>query len=378
MNAVPMLDTHATLVILWHASWQAAILISLAFLLGRQIQQARTRAHLLHLSLLLCGLSPLIAVLMPKYILLSSPLPAWIPLVHPIEAEGQLPLPDPWRALVTGVLTVWLAGAAFHAARIVYGWLRLRHVLRVSQPLRDERIIGLLREIGAPANLALRVLANLPSPFCWQMHRPALFVPPSVLQRSDEDLSLLLRHEIAHLRGGDPLQLFLEHCLLALFWFHPLVHRAVRKAQCWREIACDEWALASGGSPLRLARLLTDLAEQSTRQRHDAWQLAAQGAASDWQLRLQRLVCQQRTPPSSALSRRVMFTLVALVAMLLAIVRFAGPFPTPGFGQWTHWPRTTSAALDMIGVQVVDFDLRRAAHDPREQTPEHRSAHRRR
>lgn len=378
MNSVPLFSGHAPLLMLWHASWQAAILLSVSFLLSRRIQRARSRANLLHLSLFCCGLAPLVAVVVPKYVLLTTTLPAWIPLVQPADVEVQAPLSDPWRALATAVLVVWLAGVAFHAARIVYGWIRLRRVLHVSQPLVDERVGRLLCQSGAPTNLDLRVLVNLPSPFCWQMHRPVLIVPANVLQRSDEDLMLLLRHEAAHLHSGDPLQLFLEHCLLALFWFHPLVHLTVRQAQCWREIACDEWALASGGSPLRLARLLTDLAEQTTQPRHDAWQLAARGAASDWQLRLQRLVSQHRTTEASALFRRAMFSLVASVAVLLAAVRLAGPFPTAEPGQWTHWPRATGALLDLIGVQVVDFDLHRAAHDPREQAPEHRTAHRRR
>lgn len=378
MNTVASFTSQAPLVFLWHASWQAAILLGLALLLNHCLPRPRCRANLLHASLVLCGLASLLAALIPKFVLLADPLPAWVPLVHPADTEVQTPLSDPWSMLAAGMLAIWLTGMAIHAARIVQGWIRVRRVLRASRPFADERVGRLLHEIGAPTNLDLRVLANLPSPFCWQMHRPALILPRSMLLYSDEDLMLLLRHEIAHLRGGDPLQLFLEHCLLALFWFHPLVHWAVRKAQCWREIACDEWALAAGGSPLRLARLLTDLAEQTTRPRHDAWRLAAQGVASDWQLRMQRLVAQRRAAETSRLLPGGILVLVALVAMLLAVVRLAGPFPMARPGQWTHWPRAASTALDIVGVQVVDFDLRRASHDPREQTPEHRRAHRRR
>ena len=39
-------------------------------------------------------------------------------------------------------------------------------------------------------------------------------------------------------------------------------------------------------------------------------------------------------------------------------------------------PPQAGDLLDLGGVQVVDIDLHRVAHDPREQTPEHRAAHR--
>jgi hypothetical protein len=64
-------------------------------------------------------------------------------------------------------------------------------------------------------------------------------------------------------------------------------------------------------------------------------------------------------------------------ALSFAVVRLAGPYALAEPGHWTHWPRLTGQLLDLAGVQVVDFDLHRAAHDPREQSPEHRAGHRR-
>src|SRR5690349_21683361 len=180
---LPAFSTYAPLVMLWQTSWQTAGLLLLAFLLSGQIQRARLRARLWHFSLVCCALTAAVAALMPHYLLLPVALPAWIPLVHPADAELQAPLPDPFAALAAGVLVVWLAGAAFPAARLVSGCIRVRRGLHVSRPLVDERVSRLLRQIDTPANLDLRVLVNLQSPFCWQVHRPVLIVPPILLER---------------------------------------------------------------------------------------------------------------------------------------------------------------------------------------------------
>jgi bla regulator protein blaR1 len=202
-----------------------------------------------------------------------------------------------------------------------------------------------------------------------------IVLPDSLLERSDEELELLLRHELAHLRAGDPLQLFLEQLVLAALWFHPLVRRGIRLAQRWREFACDERAVSAGGSPKQLATLLTNLAENSARHYGGAWTLSSLGEPNDLLARLLRLL---RATPSTrpAMAQRAAPALLVTFAIALTTVRLAGPFAQHPGQRWVHWPVLSGPLLDLVGIQVVDFDLRRAAHDPREQGPEHRAAHR--
>jgi beta-lactamase regulating signal transducer with metallopeptidase domain len=374
MNAV--LDPQSVLLFLWQASCQAACVLSLAFLLAARLPAARDRARMLHAAILCCGLTPLVSALLPHYILLPTPLPASVPFVDAADPTTVRSAGAPQTWIAVAVLIIWLAGLGLEIARIFYGWLRVRRVLHMSIPLNDERIQGMLQRIGSVKNLNLRVLPALESPFCWQMHRPVLVLPENLLCKPDDDLELLLRHEIAHLHAGDPYRLFLEHCVVAVFWFHLPVRRAMRHAQCWREIASDDRALAAGGSPRRLARLLTELAEQVAGPRSDAWQLSARGSTSDLQLRVLRLVSDRQSLELPTALRSLAFALTAAAVLLFAVVRLAGPFSLPQPGTWTHWPRLSGQLLDIAGVQVVDFDLHRAAHAPREQTPEHRAAHR--
>jgi hypothetical protein len=352
---------------LWQAAWQAGFVLAAAWLLSACLPGAVARARLLHGGLVLSCLSPLASALLPRFILLATTLPPWVPLV---DASGWMHSSQAsaweWAALL--LAGVWILGVVCQSLRIVHGW--------VSRPLQDERCRALLEPMAGAGNIELRTLPGLDAPFCWQVHRPVLVLSERLLARSDEDLTLLLRHEVAHLRSGDPLRLFVEHCVLALLWFHPLVYWIARKAQAWREVACDEWAVADGASSRTLARLLTELAELAALPRPHDWQLSASGAALDLQLRIRRLTDDaHRLVPSSIRSWFAQTLLLALVVSL-TLVRVAGPSGPSQGEHWTHWPPATSRMLDVLGVQTVDFDLRRARRDPREQRPEHRAAHR--
>ena len=59
---------------------------------------------------------------------------------------------------------------------------------------------------------------------------------------SDADLENILRHELTHIRHGDPLTAYLFCGIQAIFWFHPLVWIAFQQMRREREAYCD-WAV---------------------------------------------------------------------------------------------------------------------------------------
>jgi TonB family protein len=78
--------------------------------------------------------------------------------------------------------------------------------------------------------------------------RPLLLLPADFPERFDADeRRLVLRHELAHLRRGDPLWSLLAELAAALLWFHPLAWLALPRFRLDQELACDERVLR--GSP---------------------------------------------------------------------------------------------------------------------------------
>jgi beta-lactamase regulating signal transducer with metallopeptidase domain len=62
-------------------------------------------------------------------------------------------------------------------------------------------------------------------------------------------LEAVLLHELAHARRRDNLIAVFVHCLVCIFWFHPLLWFVERRLYRERERACDEFVIACGTSP---------------------------------------------------------------------------------------------------------------------------------
>lgn len=68
---------------------------------------------------------------------------------------------------------------------------------------------------------------------------------------TQEELPLVLRHEIIHISRGDPeAKLFLTFCT-AMCWFNPLMWAAMRKSADDFELSCDESVLLDEPQPVR-------------------------------------------------------------------------------------------------------------------------------
>ena len=70
----------------------------------------------------------------------------------------------------------------------------------------------------------------------------------------------VVAHEAAHVYGRDPLWQLLGEIAGVLYWFHPLVHLALRQLRIERELTADDATLATGMRPSVYARVLFELA----------------------------------------------------------------------------------------------------------------------
>lgn len=145
----------------------------------------------------------------------------------------------PWIAVV------WALGAAASAA--VAAW-RLgatsRAWLRGARPA-PERARGLAADLAAQVGIRRgpRVLVNdaVLGPATVGAFAPAI-VLPGRFATDAAALEHVLLHELGHVRRRDGLRALAWTLVRCLYWFHPLVHVAARRAALVRELACDEIA----------------------------------------------------------------------------------------------------------------------------------------
>jgi TonB family protein len=134
---------------------------------------------------------------------------------------------------------IWIAGALACLGRLALGYRKLLHHLEpVPEPMWRE-----LQDLldGLPRH-RLRLHAGGPA-VLWSP-RTLLLLPVDFLQRFDPvERRLVLCHEQAHMRRGDPLWSLLAQIMSALLWFHPLAWLSLSRFRLDQELACDERVL---------------------------------------------------------------------------------------------------------------------------------------
>jgi beta-lactamase regulating signal transducer with metallopeptidase domain len=162
----------------------------------------------------------------------------------------------PIRAVLAGV---WLVGVIFVLARLLVGWYRLRRIRLSTSPVsQNERIANLDGQ-----KLRILVTSRVRGPVCFGVLRPVILLPKEMYEKStEEDLQMVLNHELAHIERRDCLTNLFQRIVEAAFFFHPLVLYASSQLTQQREQICDNYVLKKGVPVMDYVKLLSRIAEQ--------------------------------------------------------------------------------------------------------------------
>lgn len=146
-------------------------------------------------------------------------------------------------------LPLWLAGTLVSltvlAVRLsaFHRWLgRLR---RVENRELQELAGRLAVRFRLRRQVRVCVVDGPVGPVVTGLVRPTVVLPAAILRgRPVDELAPLLAHELVHVRRGDLWWALLQSLARSLFWFHPLVGMATRRAALEAERCCDEETVA--------------------------------------------------------------------------------------------------------------------------------------
>ncbi len=186
------------------------------------------------------------------------------------DFAGASAIALPWRTAPV-LAAAWLLGSSALLLRLACSAWSLTALLRTSQPA-PPALQTLYRGVtrGRARRARLLLADDLSAPSACGLLRPAILLPsalPALL--SKEELAAILRHEAAHLNGGDDwlaLGLRLTRALLPFAFGLGAIERRLLAA---REMLCDDAALHArkGLAPSRksYAACLARLAESALR-----------------------------------------------------------------------------------------------------------------
>jgi beta-lactamase regulating signal transducer with metallopeptidase domain len=144
------------------------------------------------------------------------------------------------------LLGFWLAGTGLCSLVAAVRIARFERLLRDTLPA-PERVQRLAEEIagklGVPRVPRLRSLASVSVPFLWCAgRRPTIVLPLGLLdQLDDQGSTLIVAHELAHLRRRDHWVRGFELIVSTIYWWNPLVWVIRRQIHQSEELCCDAW-----------------------------------------------------------------------------------------------------------------------------------------
>ena len=173
------------------------------------------------------------------------------------RATPSTPATPAWQTLA---LVAWCLALGAYLLRLTRGQRVIPKLLREATHLTDDQLPMALAELGKLAGVRRQVAivespefespslwtGALPKPLLQRGRRvPVIILPEGLASRlSPRELRWVLLHELAHLARRDHHTELVQRMLGAAFFFHPLVWLTNRIARGYREMACDDAALA--------------------------------------------------------------------------------------------------------------------------------------
>ena len=187
-------------------------------------------------------------------------LPDWIYVF-----VGRLDLPTDGKKLVLHapgtlvyvLLAVWAVGAVGVMVWKIGSHLAFRRrILKNAVPVTDRQTlhvweIELERAWIRKCKWKLVRSDAVTTPLSIGLYNRTTRIVLPMREYTQEELSLVLRHEIIHISRGDPASKFFLTFCTAMCWFNPLMWAAMRKSADDFELSCDESVLLDEPQPVR-------------------------------------------------------------------------------------------------------------------------------
>ena len=164
------------------------------------------------------------------------------------------------------LLALWGIAAGVLGAWALAGVWSTRRLAREATPVTSREWLETLR--GTIESLSIRRPVRLlqsdraAMPMTWGWRRPVILLPAGASSWPSERRSVVLRHELAHVKRADVLTQLLARLACAVYWFNPLVWFAAYRLRVERERACDDAVLQLGTRASDYANHLLDIARE--------------------------------------------------------------------------------------------------------------------
>lgn len=161
------------------------------------------------------------------------------------------------------LVDVWLLGSGLLLTRLFAGIAGAWWIGRRARVVNDASWLQQLQEAARRLNISRAVelrMMDEAMPSSCGLWRSFLLLPSAAADWDDSRRSVVLLHELAHVRRRDCQIQFLAQLACIVHWFNPLVWMAAARLRSEREQACDDLVLGAGTRNSEYAMHLLDIA----------------------------------------------------------------------------------------------------------------------
>ena len=137
---------------------------------------------------------------------------------------------------VSPLIAVWLIGAGLLFLYLLVGYFCMTRSFRAAKIAPRSEIPDLLAKFHVSSEPNIRATKSRRAPLTFGVLRPTVLLPEDL---RGEAFTLVLAHELAHVKARDCLKKVLFAACLCLYWWNPLVWRMVKAADEDLELSCD-------------------------------------------------------------------------------------------------------------------------------------------
>jgi beta-lactamase regulating signal transducer with metallopeptidase domain len=236
----------------------------------------------------------------------------------PSRLHVTLPLPV---ALV--VFAAWALLTAYAAIGLLIGLARLERLKRDALPLpveyRDSMPQWSAANKGRRA-VRLCVSEAIDVPVAVGLFDAMILIPQPLLERlSPAEVEQISLHELAHLRRADDWSNCLQRLIVGALGWNPAAIFIGQQLELEREVACDDWVLASAGAVRPYAMCLTKMAETAAWPHHSMPAPGVFTTRKQISLRIERLLATGRDVATTLAIGPAAVAAAAVAALAIAI-----------------------------------------------------------
>ncbi len=248
---------------------------------------------------------------------------------NPEKDAGIIPIS--WRSEIEAKLptlvNIWMIGAMLFMIRLAGSLSDIRNLHRKPNELLSEDLQSYARnkskQLGISRPLSLLKSKYIDTPITYGIFKPVILIPTSLLlQINPLQLEAIIAHELAHIKRFDYLINLLQRTAEVIFFFHPVfwwINMEIRK---YREMACDDLAIAHGTRPKDLAFGLANVLNHAEKESPEMALTAAQKATPTLD-RIKRIMGYQTdtTQPTTLTSITMILTLIIGATLMVSAER---------------------------------------------------------